>query len=194
MNARHVRRAIFLGALAVCHFSVAYAEDAQPHPLEVHMHHWISGSGQWRAPNPSYQPGSTPRTREWVREFGVNWRWGPNRQHLLGEIVAIPEDGDPMITGVLYAFYNPVTEKVVEIQVARNGILQFSEDRARKEPTPYGAPEIGDSLEYFPNGGVSILRHVNRFLDANTQLSVSQKRNEEGQWSDQNEWRWTQEP
>ena len=182
---------------AVCvaqHVAAQSTSDNTPHPLEVHMKHWISGSGQWRAPNPNFDPAAKPRTSGWIREFGVNWAWGPNKQHMIGEIVAFASDGQVLNSGVLYAFYNPVTEKVIDIQVGRNGIFDFGEDRVRTKSTPYGDPEIGDVVEFSPNGTISILRHSNVFVDEETQLSDTYKRGGDGKWEHQQQWRWTRVP
>ena len=164
------------------------------HPLEIHMKHWIAGSGQWRSPNPDYNPEAEPKTPGWIKEFGVNWKWAPNRHHMIGEIVAITAEGEVFSSSIMYAFYNPVTEKVIDVQVGRNGTLAFGEDRVRDQSTPYGEPEVGSGLEYFPDGTISILRHSNVFVDENTQLSDVFQRDENGEWEKKRQWRWTRLP
>jgi hypothetical protein len=188
-----------LVAIALCCQvpSLAWTQDAEAeskHPLEIHMKHWLAGTGQWRSPNPDYDPEAQPRTLGWVKEFGVNWAWGPNNKHLVGEVVAISAHGDTLVSSTMYAFYNPVTEKVLNVSVGRNGILELGEDRVRKEPTPYGEAEVGDVIEYLPNGAISILRHSNVFPSQGVQLSDVLKRDDDGQWSRTGQWRWVQFP
>jgi hypothetical protein len=168
--------------------------DVSPHPLAVHMKHWIEGSGQWRSPNPSYDELAEPRTLGWVKEFGVNWKWGPNKQHLVGDIVAISADGEIISSSVMYAFYNPVTEKVINVQVARNGDFSIADDQVREQPTPYGDPEVSDGIHFSPNGSMNILRHSNVFVDPNIQLSDVYERNDEGKWEQTRQWRWVRVP
>ena len=53
--------------------SNAGTQSADTNPLQVHMRHWISGSGQWRSPNPNYDENNPDS----YKDFGINWKWGP---------------------------------------------------------------------------------------------------------------------
>jgi len=195
MNQMIMQRFVFVAILSLATI-VAHAdssdEDDKLHPLAIHMKHWISGSGQWRAPNAQYDASAEEMTIGWIKEFGVNWKWGPYKQHLIGEIIAITADGQVLPSSIMYAFYNPITEEVLQVQVAKNGILSLTDEQARLEPTRYGEPEVADSLDFLINGEVEVLRHSNVFVDKSTQLSNVYERDENGDWQLSREWRWTQ--
>ncbi len=187
--------AFFISALAGPIKAVAQpAASDNAHPLAIHMKHWIAGSGAWRSANENYEPGAARGTRGWIKEYGVNWKWGPNGQHLVGEIVAITPEGKALSSSFMYAFYNPVTERVTNMQVGRKGHYTTWEDRVRAVPLAYGEPEINDGVEYAPTGEIDITRHSNVFVDADTQLSDVYKKDERGEWQLERQWRWTRVP
>ena len=171
--------------------AIANADEAEVHPLAIHMQHWLAGSGQWRTPNPNYDPDAEPMTGPWIKEFGVNWKWAPNGQHLVGELLSIPANGEPIESWAMYTFHIPATDRVLNIQVGRNGDYVSAEEELRLEATPYGEPEVLDGVLYSPNGSMTLSRHSNVFTDMHTQLSDVYEKDESGKWALARTWRWT---
>jgi hypothetical protein len=184
-------------AIAVI-YSVAIAEDRNEsedmQPLEAHMFHWISGSGQWRTPNEAFDPDAERMTMPWIKEYRVNWKWASDKTHMIGQILAHPDKADPILSATMYAFYNPVTNEVLQVHVARNGNLVVSKDEARLEPSHFGEAEISDATDFAADGTISVTRHSNVFEDALTQRSDVLSKRDDGSLELVRQWTWTKVP
>ena len=91
--------------------STAVRSPDAPSKIEPYVAHLLSGSGQWRAPNPDYQEGGKA-----PKQYALNYRWGPHRQHVIGEIVSIYADDQQERQEKdwsLYITHNPVTGRDV---------------------------------------------------------------------------------
>ncbi|WP_420432650.1 hypothetical protein [Hyphobacterium sp.] len=73
---------VFAVAMVIAAAAPAHAQHDDRSALAIHMAHMLEGSAQWRAPNPDHEPGNDNRPEF----FGVNWAWGANDQHLIGEV------------------------------------------------------------------------------------------------------------
>lgn len=166
--------------------------DAESHPLRIHMSQWLQGSGQWRSPNPDYDPSySGQPALASIRQFGINWTWDPVLEYLSGEIIAILDDRTELPSSAMFAFYNPVTERVTFNQIGRNGSFTSAEDPVRRERLEFGEVERFDAVEYLPNGQVKLTRHENVFHGDGTHTSTVLERDESGRWQPVAKWTWT---
>jgi hypothetical protein len=162
------------------------AQEDPPSPLAIHMAHMLEGSAQWRSPNPDYQPGSASSPEF----FGVNWEWGSNDQHLIGEVTGIYADGRVARYHAMYAFYNPVTERVVMQQVGWDGTFSEGEHAVRTEPLRSGDVETVDMLAFAPDGRVTAIRHQGVIIDRTSHSMDVYGRNADGEWELEREWVW----
>jgi hypothetical protein len=164
----------------------ATAQQGQNNALAVHMSHLLEGSAEWRSPNPDHQAGSANSPAQ----FGVNWRWGSNGQHLVGEVTGIYEDGRVARYQSLYAFLNPVTDRVVTQQVGWDGTFHAGDHVLRTEPLAAGDTENVDMIAFTPDGTAKITRHRAEIIDAETHRMDVYERNESGEWTLLREWVW----
>ena len=146
--------------------------------------HLVTGSGQWRAPNPEYVPGS-----DLARTYGMNFHWGPRKRYLVGEIVSIAEDGSAATEWSLYVTYNPVTGRAHLYQTGANGVyfrgeFSASEDGRRSQ----------SGLVYLPNGTAKSVRDEVEIVDENTRISHVFERDAKGAWEQVRRWTWVQIP
>ena len=187
---------ILAGVLIIGAPELAVAEEVagQDHPLEIHMSHWLEGSRDWRSENANFVPDSKPGEPGWVKEFGIKWDWGPNRKHLIGNIYVVLEDGSSFPSATMYAFYNPVTEEVMQVVVAFNGMLSIGHEKARDSKTNFGVPEVSDVLEFSELGVVTPVRHANRFDESGNQESKVLHRDDTGKWKEIQIWNWKRVP
>jgi len=146
--------------------------------------HLLSGSGQWRAPNPDYVPDGTM-----PKEFGMNYRWGPHGQHVVAEIISIYADGRQGRDWLLYIIHNPVLG-VTTLEQTGNAGLYF-----RGQMGEAGEGEhVETGLIYFDNGKVKSVRDRNVMLDEDTRLARVDERDETGAWRQVRDWTWKQQP
>lgn len=174
--------------------SAQQPQTATKTPLEIHMHHWLRGSREWRTDNPNYDPSAAPMTGGWFKEFAVRWDYGPHKQHLIGGIFAIGEDGREMKASSMYAFYDPVRNRVEQIQIGRTGTYSLDSAEARSEPTPFGEPEIGIAVEHKTDGSTTMRKHENTFHEDGRQLTNVYLQNEAGEWVFFRNWLWRLKP
>lgn len=158
--------------------------SARRSKLEPHVGHLLSGSGQWRAANPGWLQGSDA-----PREFGMNYRWGPHRQHVIAEIVSLYADGRREKDWSLYLTYNPVTGVATAEQTGWPG-LYF---RGETSVAPDGH-HVESGLIFFPNGTVKSVRDENEMVDPDTRIARVFERAEDGGWRQVREWTWKQLP
>lgn len=159
-------------------------------PLEIHMFHWLQGSREWRTNNPSYDPAAEPMTGSWFKEFAVRWDYGPHKQHLVGGIYAIAADGTEVNASTMYAFYDPVENKVEQVQIGRRGSYSIDRTEPRLTPTPYGEPEIGVAVEHLADGSTARRKHENTFFEDGRQLTDVYIQNDAGEWEFFRNWVW----
>ncbi len=157
----------------------AHAQEV-PNPLEKYIGYALTGSGQWRAPNPEYEPGSD-KPKDW----GMHYRWGTHKKHVICEIVGVYADGREETAFTLYFFYNPVTEEVTQVQSGVRGL--FFEGRV--DVAEDGRHYQG-GLIYFPNGTIKSVRDEVVVVDSNTYISHVFERDEDGDWVQVREWTW----
>ncbi|NNF60436.1 MAG: hypothetical protein HKN06_03790 [Gammaproteobacteria bacterium] len=154
-----------------------------PAQLERQVGHLLAGSGRWRAPNPDFSPGSGTE-----KFYGMNYRWGPHRQHVIGEIVSIYEDGRQTKDWSKYIIFNPVTEKVYMQQTGSRGVYfegELGEQDGRK---------VHAGLIYIPNGTLKSVRDEIEIIDDNTFVSHVFERDASGGWTKKRQWTWTLQP
>lgn len=151
--------------------------------LAPHVAHLLSGSGRWRADNPDYESnGDEPR------QYGMNYRWGPHRQHVVAEIVSLYDDGRQEKEWSLYITHNPVTGGTALEQTGRVG-LYFRGELG----TEASGHHVENGLIYLPNGMVKSVRDRNVMLDADTRRAHVYERDASGGWKQVREWTWRQE-
>lgn len=176
---------------AFCLFLTAFdrpalAQDGENARLAAHMAFLLEGSGQWRSPNPDYEEGNEFRPVQ----YGVNWRWADDGQHLIGEVTGIYESGRVARYHTMYAFLNPVTDRVVTQQVSWDGTFTAGEQVLRTDPMQAGDVVNVDMIEYAADGQAKITRHRGEFIDARTHRMDVYERDETGEWSLVREWVW----
>lgn len=171
------------------HAQSAPAADS-PTPLEIHMYHWLRGSREWRTDNPDYDPSAEPMTGGWFKEFAVRWDYGPHKQHLVGGIFAIAADGTEVQASTMYAFYDPVRNRVEQVQIGRTGTYSLDSAEPRIAPTPFGEPEIGIAIEHLPDGSTTRRRHENTFHEDGRQETDVYLQNDAGEWEYFRSWLW----
>ena len=110
---------------------------------------------------------------------------------MIGEIIGVTADGETFKFWQMYAFYNPVTGRVISQQIGRNGVFSVGDEQVLSKASPYGVATNLDAIEYTPNGEMKITRHSNTFVDECTQLSDVYERGETGEWELERQWRWT---
>ena len=169
--------------------SAALADNR--HPLQVHMDPWLQGSGDWRTPNPDYQPPAGPGDPDnGIREFAVRWAWDDADKSAKGELLGLRTDGSSQKFWSLFAFYNPVTKEVTYIQTGAGGAFITGKVAAREQPLSAGEKDVLDTTDYWPNGTVRESRHENTF-DGGTHTSIVFERSEAGGWQQKAVWEWT---
>lgn len=143
--------------------------------------------GEWRTPNPNYEVGSAA-----PNEFILRYRWGPNEQHMVGQLLGRFEgaggSGERLFWS-LYAIHNPVTDRVQISQIGVNGALAE------------GHIEIGDDGKhiieqtlYGPDGSTKELRHEETFAPGGESYTSDVfERDENGGWRKVRDWVWTRE-
>jgi hypothetical protein len=163
-----------------------WAQQSQNEALGTHMSHLLHGSAQWRTPNPDHDE-SNPNSPS---QFGVNWVWGPHGQHLLGEVTGVYADGREVRYHSMYAFYNPVTGRVVTQQVGWDGTFSAGDQFLQTVPLIAGDTTNVDMIEYSADGTAKITRHRAEIIDAETHRMDVYERNETGEWTLLREWVW----
>ena len=158
------------------------ARNRRPAFIEKYAGHFLTGSGEWRAPNPDFKRGGPE-----PEQFGINYKWGPYKQHVIAEIISIYEGGRVEKDWSLYFIANPVTEKAYIFQTGKSGVYFQGE---------MGTDENGrhtqTGLIYIPNGTVISVRDETDSIDDNTHVSHVFERDETGGWKKVREWTWRQ--
>lgn len=149
--------------------------------FDPHVDFLLTGSGQWRAPNPDYKPGGD------VEQFyGMNYRWGPHRRYVIGEIVSIYSDGRTEKDWSLYITHNPVTGKTYIEQTGARGVYFRGEfemiDKNR---------HAQQGLIYLPNGTVKSVRDQVTITGDRTYKAEVFERDTDGSWKQARKWTWT---
>lgn len=156
------------------------AASAPRSAFDAYARYLAAGSGQWRAPNPDYEPDSGEPA-----QFGMHYRWGPHRQHLAGEIVSVYPDGRVSKDWSLYLTRNPVTDEIVLEQTGKRGVYFRGELRKSGDGEYH---EYG--LIYLPNGTVKSVHDRVEIVDADTRVSHVYDRADDGRWRKVREWTW----
>lgn len=150
--------------------------------LGEHVGFLMTGSGQWRSPNPAYQPG-----KDIEQFYGMNYRWGPNRQHIVGEIVSYFDDGRERKEWTLFITHNPVTGIAYLEQTGAGGVYFRGE-----LGTAANGRHSQTGLIYMPNGTVKSVRDEIEIIDDSSYISHVFERDEKGTWTQVREWTWRQ--
>ena len=188
-----ISRLLIIGAaLGLTTANEVKAEGTVVHPLQVHMNQWLTGSRDWRTPNPDYEAPESPGEEDqgW-KEFSVTWDWDEATKIMLGELSGVRADGSRTRFWKLYSFYNPVTERVLYLQISRRGDMIRGEDPVRRSPVAFGETERLDTMSYSSSGKVKYTRHENVFSENGTHISNVFERTENGQWEQVDAWTWT---
>ena len=164
---------------------IALQDAAVPNPLEVEKGYLLSGSGKWRAPNPDYEPGG-----QQPKQFGINYRWGPHKKHIIGEIIGVvDEEKGKAVYASVYIMYNPVTEDIDVNLVGWDGAYGPAKERRIDDKN-----RIVEALLFQPNGVVKANRHTYELIDENTYIIRVLEPNDEGTWTRVREETWRQLP
>lgn len=172
---------IFLGLLIAAGSAVAQT------PMEAHLGWRLEGSGQWRTPNPDHDP-TDPNS---PIEFGLNFAWGPHRQHVTGELVGLTQDGRSARYQTLYVFLDPMTDTIITQQVAWDGTFGEGRRPAPSEALGVGGSETVDIVFRRVDGSAQVVRHVNTLTAPDQEASRVFERGDDGHWELQREWIWT---
>ncbi len=158
----------------------AAAQDEAPGPLERHMQRILTGDGQWRTPNPDYEPGESR-----PREYGLRFRLSEDKSHATGELTGRYDDGREVVYFSMIALYNPVTEKVITQQIGWNGAYHRGEI-----PVQAGDRQVIDMIEYSPNGAIKLGRHQMHFRSDDVHDGDSYVLDDNGAWTLRAQWTW----
>ena len=172
---------IMLVWLALSPFPAPAQAEPASNPLETEKGYLLTESGQWRTANPDYEPDS-----DQPRDFGINYRWGPHRKHIIGEIVGISEKGTAVYASV-YIFFNPVTAKIHIDLIGWDGTFGPAEER-RIDATH----RVVEALLYQPNGTVQANRHTYELIDSDTYIIRVFEPDQSGRWVLKKEETWRQ--
>lgn len=140
----------------------------------------VEGDGRWRAENPDYDPDGDAG-----RYYGMNFRWGPHGQHIVGEIISIFDDGTTEKHWSLYLTYNPVTHTAILEQTGASGVYFRGEMRVDGDDR-----RTQTGLVYLPNGNARSVRDEIDIVDDRTYVSRVFERDEAGGWRLARTWTW----
>lgn len=155
-----------------------------PGAVDEFANYLVSGSGQWRAPNPDHVQGSGNESA-----YGMNFYWGLRKQFVTGEIVSVAEDGALTKDWSMYVVHNPVTGKANLYQTGSSGVFFQGELRSSA-----AGRHTQTGLIYLPNGTAKSVRDEVRVVDEDIHVSEVFERDAEGGWIKVREWEWTQVP
>lgn len=165
------------------------AADARP-PLERHLAHLLTGSGQWRTPNEDYDP----EDPNGMSHYGADYRMSGDGSHAIAEITGVTPDGRRAVFWTIYFFYNPVTEEVVSAQIGWNGTYMEGRQRVHEAALTTGGREVFDQLMFARDGTVRITRHELVSTGPDTHTTQTYDRGEGGAWEPRNFRVWTLVP
>ncbi len=176
------------GVAQACRFSaillfagVLNADESGSGALIQHMQPMLTATTeQWQTPNPQFDGSASQPSH-----FGLRLLLSDDKSHVFGELTGLYETGHEAVYWTLYAFYNPVSHKVIAVQIGWEGTLMLGEAAARKS----GAEELL-MLSYGSDGVVKAINHKNQFVDANTHISRAFEQSDDGQWVEQSVWKW----
>ena len=117
----------------------------------------------------------------------MNYRWGPNQQFVIAEIVSLFDGGRREKDWSLYITSNPVTgiatlEQTGQVGLYFRGEMSLGPDHEHVE----------SGLIFFPNGTVKSVRDENKMIDQNTRQARVFERDEQGGWEMVRQWTWVQ--
>ena len=148
--------------------------------LAPYVRNLVAGSGQWRADNPDYTPGTDSPI-----EFGMNYRWGPHKQHIVAEIISIYDDERIEKDWSLYITHNPVLQTTTMEQTGGNGVYFRGE-----LDLPEGNAQVENGLVFLPNGMIRSVRDRHIYIDERTRNAQVFERDAQGNWEIMREWVW----
>ena len=140
---------------------------------------------EWRTPNPDFSdPATTPK------DYAVRFRWGPYKQHIVGELVGVYETAKGPKEAQYWSFmtyHNPVTDEVTAMQISWDGSLGVGPVTRRAD----GATVI-EQIFYNADGAMKFVRHEEFIAKgADSYESKVYERDETGAWKLKREWTWT---
>jgi hypothetical protein len=183
MSGLRLARALGAGFALTLAAAPGSAQSVDRTSLEVEKGYFLSGSGNWRTPNPAYKPGSDE-----PREFGLEYRWGPHRQSILGEIVGVGPKGRAVYASLFYVF-NPVTHRVMVSMASWDGTVGPAEERRVDDRT-----RVIDALLYKPDGTVTPSLHVFELLSPDEYRLIQQEWKRGEGWVEVRNETWRQIP
>ena len=183
-------RQFILGTLLTVFLHPGLAADDAPasrtHSALTVLFGQLIDGGEWRTPNPDYDDANDA-----AKEYILRYRWGPHRQHMVGELLGHFEAaGGPteILFWSLYAIHNPVTDEVRVSQVGSNGAL------ATGRIWPAGDKHVIEQILYAPEGSMKALRHEEAFAtDGESFTSQVFERDDRGGWKKVRDWVWTRQ-
>lgn len=143
--------------------------------------------GEWRTPNPDFG-----KDEYQAKEYVLRYKWGPYRQHVIGELLGTFEsdEGEKQILfWTIYAIHN--------VQTGQTSALQINWDGSLGDGTLSRGEDgriIADQTFYWANGKTERIRHVDTVdPSGKTYTSETFEMNADGQWQEKNKWTWTRQ-
>ena len=183
---RSLRQSVLVLALAL--FGLAHADEAPTTRTQqtlTELFGRLIDGGEWRTPNPNHDgTASSPSA------FVLRYRWGPHRQHMIGELLGAFEDANgerETLYWSLYAIHNPVTDDVLVSQIGANGALASGRIVEAAD-----GKHVIEQILFGPDGSMRAVRHEETFAaDGKSYTSDVFERDENGAWEEVRNWVWT---
>lgn len=172
-------RFIYVAVFVAMTFSSAPLSIAASGAFQAHMANMLTDGDEWYTPNPDYSAGE-----DVPAEYGLRMELSEDRTHVVGVMEGIYADGRRTPYWTLLALYNPITEKVITLQIGWDGSLVRGE-----VPVQVGDEQTIDTILYGSQGNLKSTRHVQRFAGDHHQ-SLVYERNEQGEWALLQTWEW----
>lgn len=177
-----------LSLLLASYLTSGVALSAEEHPLYTHMQHWLSGSGDWRTPNPEYDPERDNESTA-VTHYSIIWNWDEHKQIMQGELSGITSEGSRIPYWSMFAFYNPATKSVIFQQVG-NGAFIAGEQAVRQSPLQFEELEVMETMDHYANDTIIRSKHENIFHNNGCHDSRVFEADGNGNWQHRADWVW----
>lgn len=183
---RTVAHRLLMPCILAC--SLAAADDgpsAEPQSKIERLFGVLIEGAEWRTPNPGYDA-----SQKSPKEYVLRYRWGPHKQHMIGELLGhfeTPDGPQETLFWSLYAIHNPVTDEVQVSQIGADGALAAGEARLDGDDK-----HVIEQTLYATDGSTLALRHEETLAaDGTSYTSNVFERNAAGDWTKARDWVWT---
>jgi hypothetical protein len=178
--------AVLLVAGGSCARSLANTDEGATRTQAVMEEVWgaMVEAGEWRTRNPDFSDARTT-----PEEFALRWRWGPHRQHVVGELLGVFDTAEGEKTALywsLYAWHNPVTGEVTALQIGWDGSMAVGPMRRADD-----GRILVDQILYGSDGTSKALRHEEVLHpDGDAYDSNVYEQDDAGEWELKRRWVW----